>query len=165
LTYELREALAAAAPARVVTVASFGHKLVRKFAIADLPTLAWQGETAMYGASKLCNIWFAREAARRMAGTGVTSNSLHPGAVASNFGASGSWLMSLGMKLAWPFLISPAKGARTSIYLASSPEVAGVTGEYFSRCKVRTPSKRARADGSAKELWELSERLCGVRWP
>jgi retinol dehydrogenase-12 len=164
LTYELRELLAASAPARVVTVSSFGHNFAAKFAIDDLPTLAWKGETAMYGMSKLCNIWFAREAARRFANLGVTSNALHPGTVASSFGASGSWFFRYGTKLVRPLLKTPAQGARTSVYLASAPEVEGVTGEYFVRCKVRTPSKRACDDDSARKLWELSERSCGVTW-
>jgi len=164
LTYELRELLAASAPARVVTVSSMGHKFAR-FAWDDLATMSrWTGETAVYGASKLCNIWFAREAARRFSGRRVTSNALHPGAVASNFGASGSWLFKYGTKLVKPFLLSPANGARTSIYLASAPEVAETTGEYFVRCKVATPSKKARDDASARKLWELSEQLCGVSW-
>jgi len=164
LTYELRELLAASAPARVVTVSSMGHKFAR-FAWDDLATMTrWTGETAVYGASKLCNIWFAREAARRFAGRRVTSNALHPGAVASNFGASGSWLFKYGTKLVKPFLLSPANGARTSIFLASAPEVADTTGEYFVRCKVATPSKKARDDASARKLWELSEQLCGVSW-
>jgi len=164
LTYELRDLLAASAPARVVTVSSMGHKFAR-FAWDDLPTMQrWRGETFVYGASKLCNIWFAKEAARRMARHRVTSNALHPGAVASNFGASGSWLFRVGPKLAKPFMLTPAQGARTSIYLASSPEVAGISGEYFVKCKVATPSRRARDAASAQRLWELSEQLCGVTW-
>jgi NAD(P)-dependent dehydrogenase (short-subunit alcohol dehydrogenase family) len=163
LTYELRELLAASAPARVVTVASWGHHLAR-FDWDDLATMKrWKGEPAVYGASKLCNIWFAREAARRL-GPRVTSNSLHPGAVATGFGNNGGWLLKYGTKLVKPFLLTPAQGARTSIYLASAPEVAGVTGEYFVKCKVATPSRRARDDASARRLWKLSEQLCGVTW-
>ena len=164
LTYELRELLAASAPARVITVASLGHKFA-KYDWDDIHTMErWRGETAVYGVSKLCNIWFARESARKFAGKGVTSNALHPGAVASNFGASGSWLFKYGTKLLRPFLLSSASGARTSIHLASAPEVEGVTGEYFVRCKVKQPSRRARDDEEAKKLWALSERLCGISW-
>ena len=164
LTYELRERLIASAPARIVTVASMGHKMAR-FAWDDLATMNdWTGATFVYGASKLCNIWFAKEAARRLAGTGVTSNALHPGAVASSFGATGSVFMRVGAKLARPFLLSVPEGAKTSIYCASSPDVEGVTGEYFSRCQIATPSRRARDDASAKQLWELSETLCGISW-
>jgi retinol dehydrogenase 12 len=164
LTYELRDLLAASAPARVVTVSSMGHKFAR-FAWDDLATMQrWRGEMFVYGASKLCNIWFAKEAARRMARHRVTSNALHPGAVASNFGASGSWLFRIGPKLVKPFMLTPAQGARTSIFLASSPDVAGISGEYFVKCKVATPSRRARDAASAQRLWELSEQLCGVTW-
>ncbi len=159
LTYELREVLAG----RIVTVSSMGHKVAR-FAWDDIAT-GWKGEIAAYGTSKLCNIWFAKEAARRMASHGVTSNALHPGTVASGFGSTtGSWLFKYGVVLARPFLKTPEQGARTSIYLASSPEVAGVTGEFFDLCKVVTPSRRARDAESARRLWDLSERLTGVTW-
>lgn len=164
LTYELREKLAASAPARVVTVSSTGHRISQLSWDTVATRERWPGQTLVYGASKLCNIWFAREAARRFAGKGVTSNSLHPGPVASHFGQSGSTLFQLGMKVAKPFLLSPADGARTSVYLASSPDVEGVSGSYFVKCRAATPSRRARDDDEAKQLWELSERLCGVRW-
>ena len=164
LTYELRELLVASAPARVVTVSSMGHR----FALFDWNDLAtmqrWRGSTAVYGASKLCNIWFAREAAKRFAGKGVTSSSLHPGAVASNFGQSGSLLFRVGTKLAAPLMLTSEEGARTSVYLASSPDVANVSGEFFVKCKIATPSRRARDDDSARRLWQLSEQLCGVTW-
>jgi NAD(P)-dependent dehydrogenase (short-subunit alcohol dehydrogenase family) len=164
LTYELRELLAASAPARVVTVSSFGHNFAR-FDWDDLATMnKWPGETAVYGASKLCNIWFAKESARKLAPHRVTSNALHPGPVASNFGASGSWLFRVGPKLIRPFMLSPADGARTSIYVASSPEVEGMTGEYFQRSKKSSPSGRARDPENAQRLWALSEKLCGVTW-
>src|SRR5438445_291906 len=81
-----------------------------------------------------------------LAAARITSNALHPGGVASNFGASGSWLFKYGTKLARPFLLTTEQGARTSVYLASSPDVDGVTGEYFAKCKIATPSRRARDD-------------------
>lgn len=156
LTYELRDAITS----RVVTVASAAHR----FAYFDWDGLAykWRGSTINYGTAKLCNIWFARACARRVR---ATSNSLHPGAVASNFGASGSLLYRVGTKLARPFLLSSAEGARTSIHLASSPDVARVTGEYFVRCQIAKPTRRARSDADAERLWALSEKLCGVSWP
>jgi len=164
LTHELRDVLAAAAPARIVTVSSMGHRLA-KVDWDDLPYAATRySEGRAYGNSKLCNIWFARESARRLAGKGVTSNSLHPGAIASNFGATGSRIYQLATKVATPFLLSPAKGARTSVFLASDPSVAGVTGEYFVKSKRATPSRAARDDDSARKLWQLSEKLCGVQW-
>jgi retinol dehydrogenase 12 len=164
ITYELRDLLAAAPPSRIVTVSSFGHRLAN-VDWDDLPYCArGYRETRAYGNSKLCNIWFARESARRLAARGVTSNALHPGGVASNFGASGSALYRIGTKVAKPFLLTPAKGARTSIFLASSPDVRGVSGEYFVRCKQTTPSRAARNDDHAARLWKLSEKLCGVQW-
>ncbi len=165
IAYELRDLLAAAAPSRIVTVSSMGHRFAR-FEWDDLATMErWKGETAVYGASKLCNIWFARESARRLRDKRVTSNALHPGAVGSNFGASGSLLYKLGTRLAKPFLLTPEQGAGTSIYLASSPEVEGVTGQYFVKNKPAEPSRRARDGDEARKLWQLSERLCGVEWP
>ena len=165
LTYELRELLTASAPARVVTVSSLGHMFAR-FDWDDLAMMTkWKGEAGVYGASKLCNIWFAQEAARRFAGKRVTSNALHPGAVASNFGATASWLFRYSTRLARPFMLTSEQGAQTSVYLASSPEVEGVTGQYFQKCKVKQPSRRGRDEASARRLWELSEKLCGISWP
>ena len=164
LTYELRDSLAAAAPSRVVTVSSEGHKFSR----IDWSQLAtgtdWKLGTLTYGNSKLCNIWFARELARRWATMNVASNSLHPGPVATGFGQSGSLVYRIGTKLAKPFLLTPEEGARTSIYLASSPDVEGVTGEYFIKCRIAKPSSRARDDASARRLWEVSEKLTGVAY-
>lgn len=163
LTYELRDHLTQDT-GRVVTVSSQGHRY-SWFRWPDIATRErWPGGLLVYGTSKLCNIWFAREAARRLAARGVTSNSLHPGAVATGFGASGSLVMRIGTKLARPLLLTAEQGARTSVYLASSPEVAGVSGEYFIKCKVATPSLEARDDDSARRLWELSEQLAGVTW-
>ncbi len=163
LTYELREHLTAST-GRVVTVSSGGHRY-SYFRWNDLATMErWPGGILVYGTSKLCNIWFAREAAQRLKARGVTSNSLHPGAVATSFGASGSLVMRVGTKLARPLLLTAEEGARTSIYLASSPEVEGISGEYFVRCKVAKPSRQARDDNSARRLWELSEQLAGVTW-
>ena len=108
------------------------------------------------------------ELSRRLAGTGVTANSLHPGTVRTGYGADGDarGLLAFGIKIASPFFLSPAKGARTSVYLASSPEVEGVSGEYFVKCKPsaahaagpRTPRPRAR-------LWQVSEELVGLLRP
>jgi hypothetical protein len=95
---------------------------------------------------------------------GVTSNAVHPGAVASNFGATGSWLYRLGTRIAKPLLLTSAQGARTSVYLASSRDVENVTGEYFKNKRIAKISKRARDDAEAARLWQLSEQLCGVRW-
>ena len=165
LTYELRELLAASAPARVVTLASSAHKFYNH-TFDDLATRekSWPSASRVYGSSKLCNIWFAREAAQRFAGKGVTSNSLHPGVVRTSFGATGSLPFRIAMAVGRPFMISVERGAETSIHLATSPDVAGVTGEYFEKCKVATPSADARNDDSARALWALCEQTGGVRW-
>jgi NAD(P)-dependent dehydrogenase (short-subunit alcohol dehydrogenase family) len=164
LTYELRELLAASAPSRIVTVSSMGHRFA-SFRWDELATMErWTGPTAVYGASKLCNIWFAREAARRLARANVTSCSLHPGAVASGFGRGGPWVYRVGTRLVRPFLKTAEEGARTSVYVASSPELEGASGLYFVDCHPAKPSRWARDDHEALRLWELSEQLCGVTW-
>ena len=112
----------------------------------------------VYGRSKLANILFTRELARRLAGTGVTANCLHPGVVATRFG---DFERRLGraclIPFVRPFFLSPEKGADTLVYLASSPEVASTTGEYFVKRKIAEPSAAARDDAAAKRLWEASE--------
>ena len=115
-----------------------------------------------YGQSKLCNILFTRELAKRLEGTGVTANCLHPGVIASGFGQTYGGFMSFIIKLAHPFMITPEKGARTQVYLASSPEVEGVTGKYFDKCKERTPNKAAQEPDAPARLWAISEELAGL---
>jgi len=164
LTYELRDLLAASAPARIVTLSSAGHRFA-SFHWDDLATMErWPGATAAYGTAKLCNIWFARESARRLASKQVTSNAVHPGAVASGFGAAGSPLMRFAVRVGRPFLKTTAEGARTPIYVASSPQLEGASGLYFANCKPAKPSRWARDDREAKRLWTYSEQLCGVHW-
>ena len=114
-----------------------------------------------YSRSKLANILFTTELARRLAGTGVTANALHPGTVASGFARDGdaSGFLAFGVKLIKPFILTPEKGARTTVYLASSPEVAEVTGKYFVKCRARDPSPAARDQAAAARLWSASEEL------
>lgn len=161
LTDLLLDRLKASAPSRVVIVASGAHKSVRRG--LDFDDLQMEGHygLSVYSRTKLANVYFARELARRLTGTGVTVNALHPGFVASNFGRDGDTglLMSVGIRIARPFAISAAKGARTSIYLASSPEVEGVTRKYFSKCKPASISKTAQDDHAGRRLWEATEKL------
>ncbi len=161
LTGLLVDRLRASAPARVVSVSSSAHVGAR----IDFDDL--QGERGYsgwraYGQSKLANVLFTRELARRLAGSGVTANCLHPGVVATGFGKNNAGPFSWGVRIAAPFFLSAARGARTSIWLASSPEVAGVTGEYFARCRVAKVSVAARDDAAARRLWEASARLTGL---
>lgn len=161
LTHGLRERLLAGAPARVVNTSSDAHRRGR-LDFDDLQSVrSYRGLTA-YGRSKLCNILFTRELARRWAGTGVTANSLHPGFVATRFGDESGGLLSYGVRLAKMFALSPAKGARTLVYLASSPEVATISGGYFYQCHLATPTREAQDDTAARRLWSETEKLAGI---
>jgi len=115
----------------------------------------------VYGRSKLANILFTTELAKRLAGTGVTANSLHPGSVATGYARDGdtTGFMAWGVKVIAPVSLTPEKGARTSVYLCSSPEVEGVTGKYFTKCREKRPSAKARDEVAAARLWEISEQL------
>jgi retinol dehydrogenase 12 len=159
LTKVLRPALERADKARVVNVASDAHYR------GTLPFDDLMGERkfdgwAAYCASKLANVLFTAELAKRLEGTHVTANALHPGVVASGFAQNNKGgVISLFFRVASPFLLTEAKGARTSIFLASSPEVEGVTGKYFAKCKAKAPSREARDPAVAKRLWDVSEEL------
>jgi NAD(P)-dependent dehydrogenase (short-subunit alcohol dehydrogenase family) len=163
LTDLLLDRLQASAPARVVVVASDAHQSAKQgLDFDDLQSTRHYRFTKVYGKSKLANIYFARELARRLEGTGVTSNSLHPGFVRSEFGRGGDLgtLYGFGIKyLAAPFAISPENGALTTIYLASSPDVEGATGGYYVKRRRSLPSKVAQDDDAARRLWEVSEQL------
>lgn len=113
----------------------------------------------VYGRSKLCNILFTRELARQLAGTGVTANSWRPGFVATRFGDHAGRLISFGVGIAKRFALTPQQGAETLVYLASSPEVAGVTGEYFHKCKPAPPSREAQHPVLAERFWAETESL------
>jgi len=163
LTDLLLERLRASAPARVVVVSSAAHKSARQgLDFDDLQAEHKYRWAKAYGKSKLANIYFTRELARRLDGTGVTVNALHPGFVRSEFGRGGDLggIYGWGIKyVASPFAISPEKGARTTIYLASSPDVEGVSGGYFYKSKPSTPSTVAQDDDAASRLWDASEKL------
>lgn len=162
VTSLLLDRLRASAPSRIVNVSSHAHKQAGGgLDFDDLQSERRYRPFRAYGRSKLANIYFTRELARRLEGTGVTANALHPGFVASRFGRDNDlgWIGNIGMPIARPFAISPEKGARTSIWLASSPEVASTTGGYFFKCAPSRPSKLARDDESARRLWAASEEL------
>jgi NAD(P)-dependent dehydrogenase (short-subunit alcohol dehydrogenase family) len=160
LTEALRETLIASAPARIISTSSAAHQGA-SLDFDDLQSVSSYRGFRVYGRSKLANILFARELARRLAGTGVTANCLHPGPVATRFGDSSGGFIGRLFPVARLFFISPEKGADTIIYLASSPEVATTTGAYFVKRKITEPSQAARDDAAAKRLWEASEALAG----
>ena len=161
LTNLLLPTLTASAPARVITVTSDAHSAAR-LDLSD-PNLehGWDSWRS-YANSKLANILFTRELARRLDGTGVTANCAHPGVVRTGFGRESRPLLKLGITIARPFMLSPERGADTIVYLASSPDVAGQTGGYYVKRQRREPSAAARDDTAARELWELSERMTGL---
>jgi NAD(P)-dependent dehydrogenase (short-subunit alcohol dehydrogenase family) len=165
LTQGLRERLIASAPARIVNTASDSHEAVT-LDFKDLQSVEAYGRVnilewmrfggpgfRVYGRSKLCNILFTRELARQLAGTGVTANSWHPGFVATRFGDHAGGLMSFSIGIAKHFALTPPQGAETLVFLASSTEVAGVTGQYFHKCRSATPSGEARDQVLAGRLW------------
>ncbi len=161
LTHGLRDRLMASAPARVVNTASDAHDGAT-LDFDDLQSAKSYRGLKAYGRSKLCNILYTRELARRFAGTGITANCLHPGFVATRFGDESGGLLAYGVRIAKTFAISPEKGADTLVYLASSPEVAAVTGGYFYKCRPATPSPGATDDAAARRLWSESAKLAGI---
>jgi retinol dehydrogenase 12 len=161
LTSLLLGTLTAAAPARVITVTSGAHAAAR----LDLDDLQMEREWdpwRAYASSKLANILFTCELARRLAGTGVTANCAHPGMVRTRFGREARLPMRAAVTLARPFMLSPERGASTIVYLATSPEVASATGGYYVRRQQREPSPAARDDTTAQRLWQLSAELTGL---
>ncbi len=160
LTHGLRDRLLAAAPARVVNTASGAH-LGRTIDFDDLQLEKHFTTMTAYGRSKLCNILFTRELARRLAGTGVTANCLHPGFVATGLGQRGSGMFALMVRFAMLFAGRPEKGAETIVHLASAPELTSVTGGYFIGARQVEPSRAAQDDATARRLWEVSARIAG----
>lgn len=161
VTEGLRERLVSTKGARVVNTASDAHEGAR-LDFNDLQSANGYRGFKVYSRSKLCNILFTRELARRLHGTGVTANSLHPGFVNTRFGDESGGMLSVGVRIAKKFAISVEKGAETMVYLASSNEVANVSGAYFYKCKVATPSKEAQDDQAAAKLWKESERIAEI---
>ena len=164
LTLELLELLKTSAPARIVNVSSNSHVGARLdcdplTGLEKRPYLSWRA----YGRSKLANILFTYELARRLEGVGVTANALHPGLVRTHIG------MNFGLlsRLVQPFFmsrgVSPEEGAQTTVYLASSPDVEGISGKYYVRCREVVSSPESYDLAAARKLWEASEtllRLC-----
>ena len=161
LTMGLRDALEAAGEARVVSTASDAHK-GHVLDFDDLQAMKRYSGIKAYGRSKLCNILFTRELARRWASTGITANCLHPGFVATRFGDASGGFLSTVVRVAKNFAISPEKGAATIVYLASSPDVSSTSGEYFYKCRPATPTAGGTDDAAAHRLWVESAKLAGL---
>jgi NAD(P)-dependent dehydrogenase (short-subunit alcohol dehydrogenase family) len=169
LTNLLSERLRADSPARVVIVTSVGHH----FAFAGMRFDDLQSEKRYEGMeaycrSKLANVLFTRQLAKRLQGSGVTANAAHPGWVRSSFAMDGdtTGVTGFGIRVMRPFQIGPRRGAKTSIFLATSPDVADKTGMYWVRSKPGHMSGHARDDAAAERLWDESERLlAGAGFP
>jgi NAD(P)-dependent dehydrogenase (short-subunit alcohol dehydrogenase family) len=161
LTYELREPLAAAVPARFTNVASEAHEGAR-LDFRDLNLEQGYSGWVAYSRSKLANVLFTRELARRLRPAGVTANALHPGFVASRFGYNNSGLFRIKLFLAKRLAISPEEGARTIVHLATAPELASATGGYYVRSKAAAPSEAAQDATVAHRLWEVSNEIAGI---
>jgi NAD(P)-dependent dehydrogenase (short-subunit alcohol dehydrogenase family) len=162
LTHELHDLLVASTPARVVTVSS-GAQSMGRIDLGDLQgERSYRGQRA-YNQSKLANVLFTYELARRLEGTGVTATVLHPGVVRTAFGREDSGrFMRMMLPVVTPFMKTPEEGAATSIHLASSPEVAGVTGTYFANSHPKRSSRASYDPDLARKLWEVSAQLTGV---
>jgi NAD(P)-dependent dehydrogenase (short-subunit alcohol dehydrogenase family) len=158
LTNLLLDTLTRSAPARVVSVSSDAHRSGR-IDFDDLQALKRYRPFGAYANSKLANVLFTRELARRLEGTGVTANAMHPGIVATNIDAG----MPLWVRLIFRvFGIPPERGAATAVYLATAPEVEGVSGRYFVKEKEVRPAPSALDDATARRLWDVSEAMTGL---
>ncbi len=161
LTNLLLDLLKASTPSRIICVASGAHRWTKGIDFEDLQGGRGYGGFRAYGQSKLANLLFTYELARRLAGTGVTVNALHPGFVATHIFKDDGWagrLMRLGARL---LAVSPEEGAKTSVFLATAPDVEGVTGQYFLSAKVARSSRASREEATARRLWQISEEMTG----
>jgi NAD(P)-dependent dehydrogenase (short-subunit alcohol dehydrogenase family) len=161
LTNLLFERIKASSPSRIITTSSVAHRGAHiNFDNLQFERGRYNGVEA-YRQSKLANILFTKELARRSRGSGVTSNCFHPGGVRTNLVQSSPWYYRLIWAIINPFLVSPMKGADTAIYLASSSKVAEISGKYFVNRKPVSPWELADDHDSAARLWKISEELTG----
>lgn len=158
LTNLLLDWLAKSPEPRVITVSSEAHKFAR-LDFSDLQATKKYSAWVAYGNSKLANILFTRKLAQEVQPLRITANSLHPGAVKTNFGSSFGGAIGMFMKLSSPFFLTSEQGAETSIFLAASPEVKEQTGLYFVKKKPKTPSKDAQSNFNMNTLWTVSKEL------
>jgi NAD(P)-dependent dehydrogenase (short-subunit alcohol dehydrogenase family) len=165
LTHLLLDTLKQSTPARIVIVSSAGHKQ-GKLNFDDLPMANGKyNGFQQYNNTKLANVLFTRELARRLQGTGITVNAVHPGVIPTSWGLPDTLSTRMMLTMMRPFTKTAAQGAQTSIYIASSPEVEGITGLYYANCKPLAPSLAAQDDETARKLWEVSEQQTGLAVP
>jgi len=161
LTNLLLDTIKASKPARIVNVASNSH-YGQHLDSDNLELKRGYNPMRAYGRSKLCNLYFTYELSRRLEGTGVTVNAMHPGFVATNMGANNGPLVRLFLPLIHRNSLTPEQGASTAVYLASSTDVEGVTGKFFVRERERDSDPVSYDESAAKQLWEVSEAMTGL---
>ncbi len=164
LTNLLLDTINASAPSRVITVSSTMHHGAQ-MNWDDLQFERGYSAFKAYGHSKLANVLFTVELARRLEGSGVTANTLHPGGVRTNIMRHTRAPLRVAAKLAGPLMLSATKGAQTSLFLAASPDLAGLSGRYFYECKEVAASEEAKDLEAAGRLWEISAELTGIAAP
>lgn len=166
LTNLLLDQLKLSAPSRIVVLSSIAHTRA-KINVQDLNSVQSYDPANAYEQSKLANVLFTRELAKRLEGTGVTVNAVHPGIVDTelmrHMGLFNSWFSSFLIKpFVWPFLKSPASGAQTTLHVALHPQLEKVSGQYFSDCAPKDVAEQAKDDQLAKWLWAVSDKWTGT---
>ena len=162
LTQLLLDNIKNGSPSIIVNVSSGAHAFVKGFNFDDVQSLSSYKPFQVYGYSKLANILFTKKLASLLKDENVSVNCLHPGVVGTAFGQNNGSLQKVLFFIAKPFIRSPEKGAESSVYLCSSPEVSNTTGEYFYNCKIEKTTKWARSEEDAERLWLLSRELTGI---
>ncbi|MHB8567369.1 MAG: SDR family oxidoreductase [Nitrososphaerales archaeon] len=160
LTYLLLDTLKVSAPSRIVNISSSAH-YSGHLDFQDLQGEKKYSPMKSYSQTKLAQVLFTRELAKRLDGTRVTANAVHPGAVRTNWGNEGG-VLGIGIRIARPFLLSAKRGAETPVYVASAPELESVSGKYFSNKREEQSSSESYNDNEVKELWEISMKLAGL---
>ena len=166
LTNLLLDRIKASAPARIVNIASDAHWFCNSINFNDLKFEKKFKTFKTYGHSKLANILFNQELAKRLRGTGVTANALHPGGfgIKTGLGMQNGWVTNLFAMFMNPFLQTAEQGAETSIYVCTSDELGGVTGSYFKNCRKVAAKPWATDDKASLQLWQISEKLTSLAW-
>ena len=166
LTLRLMDRILESSPARIVNVASGAHSIVKRMNFDDLNSEKSFKTMQVYGQSKLANILFTKKLSNLLKSKGVTVNCLHPGFVSTSIGSQNQSIVgNFLFNIARPFARTIDKGAETSIYLCSSPEVSKISGEYFFDCKIKEVSEGAKNESDADKLWEISSKMTGLSYP
>jgi NAD(P)-dependent dehydrogenase (short-subunit alcohol dehydrogenase family) len=161
MTNALEDRLRATPGARIVSTASEAHRFGGALDFDDLQSERSYGAFKSYGRSKLCNILWTRELARRLEGSGVAATCFHPGAVATRLGQTDAGWTRLLSRLIGLFMLSPEQGASTGVFLATAPQGVSISGRYFAKSREKAPARYAQDDATAARLWEVSEALVG----